>query len=144
MSSSKAAPPRTPKTKSCKITGKALPTIKDYTLQAVGKVYRSCGNCSNNGGRRKVVISGLKANGVTADVVGINPNYGDTATISGSCGKSVKHVCQEFMGIQKSDGGKSPELSSTAACLGAQGKLSTLATCLLNLTSWLREVDHGP
>ncbi|CZR65910.1 related to pectate lyase [Phialocephala subalpina] len=109
--------------------GKGTVTIKDYTVQAVGKVYRSCGNCSKNGGPRKVVISGLKANGVTADVVGINSNYGDTATISGSCGKSVKHVCQEFKGILKSDGGESPKLSSTSSCLGAQGKLSTLPAC---------------
>lgn len=55
--------------------GKGTVTINDYTVVSVGKVYRSCGNCSNNGGPRKVVISGLKANGVTADVAGINSNY---------------------------------------------------------------------
>ncbi|KAH6679150.1 putative pectate lyase E [Halenospora varia] len=108
---------------------KGTVTIKDYTVVSVGKVYRSCGNCSKNGGPRKVIISGLKANGVTADVAGINSNYGDTATISGSCGKSVKHVCQEFKGVLKSAGVESSKLSTTANCLGAQGKLSTLPSC---------------
>lgn len=98
-------------------------------MVSVGKVYRSCGNCSNNGGPRKVIISNLRANGVTSDVVGINSNYGDTATISGSCGKSVKHVCQEFKGVDKKEGKESPKLSTTNACLGAQGKLSTLPSC---------------
>ncbi|EHK97680.1 Pectin lyase-like protein [Glarea lozoyensis ATCC 20868] len=109
--------------------GKGTVTIKDYTAVSVGKVYRSCGNCSNNGGPRKVIISNLKANGVTSDVAGINSNYGDTATISGSCGK-VSHVCQEFKGIDKKvTKGESPKLTSTGSCLGAQGKLAKLPAC---------------
>jgi len=109
--------------------GKGTVTIKDYTAVSVGKVYRSCGNCSNNGGPRKVIIQNLKANGVTSDVAGINSNYGDTATISGSCGK-VSHVCQEFKGIdKKKTKGDSPKLSSTGSCLGAQGKLAKLPSC---------------
>lgn len=56
-------------------------TVKDYTVASAGKVYRGCGNCSKNGGPRKVVITGGKFYGVTADVAGINSNYGDTATI---------------------------------------------------------------
>ncbi|CAG8951154.1 hypothetical protein HYFRA_00007900 [Hymenoscyphus fraxineus] len=110
--------------------GKGTVTIKDYTVQSVGKVYRSCGNCSNNGGPRKVVIQNLKANGITSDVIGINANYGDTATITGSCGKGVKHVCQEFTGIdKKKNSGDSPKISSKDVCLGAQGKLDTLPAC---------------
>jgi hypothetical protein len=54
--------------------GKGTVTIKNYTVVSVGKVYRSCGNCSNNGGPRKVIIQNLRANGVTSDVVGINSN----------------------------------------------------------------------
>jgi len=110
--------------------GKGTVTIRDYTVVKVGKVYRSCGNCSNNGGPRKVVITGLRANGVTADVAGINSNYGDTATISGSCGTGVKSVCQEFKGIDKKiTSGESPKVDTEAACLGAQGKLASLPAC---------------
>ena len=97
---------------------------------SVGKLYRSCGNCSNNGGPRKVVVTGLKANGVTSDLTGINSNYGDTSTVSGSCGKSVKKVCQEYKGIDKKvTSGDSPKLSTTSSCLGAQGKLTGLPAC---------------
>lgn len=34
--------------------GKGTTTIKDYTVVGVGKVFRSCGNCSVNGGPRNV------------------------------------------------------------------------------------------
>jgi hypothetical protein len=110
--------------------GKGTVTIKNFTVVSVGKLYRSCGNCSNNGGPRKVVVTGLKANGVTSDLTGINSNYGDTSTVSGSCGKSVKKVCQEYKGIDKLvTSGDSPKLTTTSACLGAQGKLTGLPAC---------------
>lgn len=117
------------KDKVVQANGLGTTTIKDYTVVSIGKVFRSCGNCSKQYGPRSVIIQNLKANGVTADVVGINSNYGDIATISESCGQSIKHVCQEFKGILKSDGGESPKLSTTANCQGAQGKLNTLPTC---------------
>lgn len=60
--------------------GRGTVTIKDYTVTGAGKVYRGCGNCSKNGGPRKVIINGLKAKGVTSDVVGINSNYGKYIT----------------------------------------------------------------
>jgi hypothetical protein len=86
--------------------------------------------CSGNGGPRKVVVSGLKAKNVKSDLTGINSNYGDTATVSGSCGSGVKKVCQEYKGIdKKTTSGDSPKLSSTSACLGAQGKLTGLPSC---------------
>jgi pectate lyase len=107
--------------------GRGTVTIKDYTVVNAGKLYRSCGDCTNNGGPRKVVVQNVKVNGMTSDLVGINSNYGDTATISGSCGRSKK-VCQEYKGVNKGSGSSS-KLSSNSACLGAQGKLSTLPAC---------------
>ena len=96
--------------------GKGTVTIKNYTVVNVGKLYRSCGNCSGNGGPRKVVVSGLKAKNVKSDLTGINSNYGDTSTVSGSCGSSVKKVCQEYKGVQK--GSESSKVSTTANCRG--------------------------
>lgn len=107
--------------------GRGTVTIKDYTVVNAGKLYRSCGNCSGNGGPRKVVVQNVKVNGMTSDLVGINSNYGDTATISGSCGRSKK-VCQEYKGVTKGQG-ESSKVSTTNSCLGAQGKLSTLPAC---------------
>jgi len=109
--------------------GKGKTTIKDYTVVNVGKLYRSCRNCSKNGGLRNVIVQNVKANRVTADLVGINSNYGDVAMISSSCGKSVKKICQEFKGILKSAGGESPKLSSTANCRCVQENLKALPTC---------------
>lgn len=107
--------------------GRGTVTIKNYTVKNVGKLYRSCGNCSNNGGPRKVVIDNVKAYGVTSDLAGINSNFGDTATITNSCG-NTKKTCQEYKGVQKGQG-ESPKQSTTGACLGAQGKLAKLPTC---------------
>ncbi|CZT45775.1 related to pectate lyase [Rhynchosporium secalis] len=109
--------------------GRGTVTIKDYTCVNVGKIARSCGNCSQQKGTRRFIITGLRAFGVTADVVGINANYGDTATISGSCGTNVAHVCQEFTGVLKASHMESPKMKDMKACGGPQGKLATLPKC---------------
>ncbi|OJD35765.1 pectate lyase [Diplodia corticola] len=107
--------------------GRGTVTVKNFTVVNVGKLYRSCGDCTGNGGPRNVVLDGVRTNGVTSDLVGINSNYGDTATISNSCGKSKK-VCQEYKGVTKGSGSSS-KVSTTANCKGAQGKLSALPSC---------------
>ncbi|KAL3425889.1 pectate lyase [Phlyctema vagabunda] len=102
--------------------GKGTVTIKDYTVVNVGKLFRSCGNCSKNGGPRNVIVQNVRAKTVNADLVGINSNFGDVATISGSCGSGIKKVCQEFKGIVKNGSQESPKVSTTANCRGAQSK----------------------
>jgi pectate lyase len=64
---------------------------------------------------------------MTSDLVGINSNYGDTASVSGSCGVSKK-VCQEYKGVKKGEG-KSEKVDGTGKCGGAQGGLSKLPAC---------------
>lgn len=109
--------------------GRGTTTIRDYTVVNVGKLFRSCGNCSNNGGPRNVVIENVQANGVSSDLAGINSNYGDVATISGSCGTDVGHVCQEYKGIEK-NGDEDPEkVDTTDNCHGDQGLLEELPSC---------------
>ncbi|GFF38871.1 probable pectate lyase E [Aspergillus lentulus] len=75
-------------------------TIQDFTVQNFGKLYRACGNCSKQF-KRTVEISGVKASSGKA-LVGINSNYGDTATISG-CASSVKEICVEYEGTDNND-----------------------------------------
>jgi pectate lyase len=71
------------------------------TTGSIGKLYRSCGNCSTQGAR-KVNISGTKLEKVTSAVVGINKNYGDVATIKTLQIKGYKSgspkVCVEYTG----------------------------------------------
>ncbi|CAI7565980.1 unnamed protein product [Penicillium bialowiezense] len=106
--------------------GKGTVTIDGFTVVNAGKLYRSCGNCSSNKSKspRNVVIKNVKAKGVDT-LVGINSNYGDTSSVSGTCGSSVKHVCQEFEGVDKSAGKESPKLTTTASCKGQ----SSLSSC---------------
>ncbi|EPS42444.1 hypothetical protein H072_3625 [Dactylellina haptotyla CBS 200.50] len=70
---------------------------KDY-----GKVSRSCGDCTNNGGPRNFVISGITAvDG--GPLCGINTNYGDTCRISNSCQSNGKD-CDRYQGVVKGNG----------------------------------------
>ena len=70
--------------------------IRDFYVNDYGKVVRSCGNCSNNGGARHVVINNVVA--VDGGVLcGINTNYGDTCTITNSCQDSGKS-CDRYTG----------------------------------------------
>ncbi|KAF2127064.1 polysaccharide lyase family 3 protein [Dothidotthia symphoricarpi CBS 119687] len=106
-------------------------TIENYTVVNVGKLYRSCGNCGNNQARspRQVTVTGLRANGIRTNVAGINSNFGDSATISGSCGTVTGEICQQFNGVNP--GAESPEIAGKQRCLGAQGALArgTLPRC---------------
>ncbi|KXH50169.1 pectate lyase A [Colletotrichum simmondsii] len=95
--------------------GRGIVTVKDYTVINGNRLYRSCANCANNGGPRNLVVANLKANNVKL-LAGINSNFGDIATISGSCGTGVTKVCQEYKGVEK--GQESPKVTTTANCRG--------------------------
>ncbi|KAM0321650.1 hypothetical protein ACHAQA_010006 [Verticillium albo-atrum] len=103
--------------------GRGTVTIKDFTVVDAEKLYRSCGSCTNNGGPRNVIVQNVKTSGV-ATLVGINSNYGDVATISGSCGTGVSKTCQEYRGVVKG-AGESIKVSTTANCKGQ----ASLAAC---------------
>ncbi|CBX97807.1 hypothetical protein LEMA_P092160.1 [Plenodomus lingam JN3] len=105
-------------------------TIRGFTAVNSGKLYRSCGDCTDNSSKspRHVVVENVRVNGITTDLVGINSNFGDTATISGSCGSVKGRVCQEWTGVNKGNG-KSTKRDRDASCLGAQGKMIQLPAC---------------
>lgn len=78
--------------------------IKDFYVNDYGKVVRSCGNCSNNGGARHVIMDNVVA--VNGGVMcGINTNFGDTCTISNSCQDDGKS-CDRYTG---NSSGKEPK-----------------------------------
>lgn len=91
-------------------------SISGFTVDDFGKLYRSCGNCKTQG-ERHVKIDGVKATGGSATLVGINSNFGDTATITNSCVTGTKVICQEFEGT--SPGNEPQEISSgpSSACI---------------------------
>ncbi|KAF1951284.1 hypothetical protein CC80DRAFT_481183 [Byssothecium circinans] len=73
--------------------------VSDFYFEDFGKAYRSCGNCKTQN-ERHVVMDGVIATGGSSAFIGINPNYGDTATITNSCIKmnSGSPICEEFEG----------------------------------------------
>ncbi|MFE2218439.1 pectate lyase [Streptomyces canus] len=76
-------------------------TIRNFQVADFGKLYRSCGNCRTQY-ERHVVISHVKVTGPGKDIVGVNANYGDTATLSGvtivgDSGRKIT-VCERFQG----------------------------------------------
>ncbi|QRV95700.1 pectate lyase [Ceratobasidium sp. AG-Ba] len=71
--------------------------IDSYCVQNFGKLYRSCGNCSTQY-KRTVKISNIIASSGKL-LAGVNSNYGDVATISGSNSISgVTSMCDTFQG----------------------------------------------
>nr|AKC92822.1 pecate lyase PL4813 [Alternaria brassicicola]AKC92823.1 pecate lyase PL4813 [Alternaria brassicicola] len=110
--------------------GRGRVTIRNYTVTNSGKLYRSCGNCSNNQANspRSVVVENVRASGMTSDLVAMNPNFGDTATITRSCGSNSRVVCQPYTGVERGQG-DGPKMDNKDGCLGAQGLLNRLPAC---------------
>ncbi|KAJ6256802.1 hypothetical protein Dda_8670 [Drechslerella dactyloides] len=88
--------------------GRGTVSIKNFYANDYGKVVRSCGNCSGNGGPRNVVMDNVvaKDGGV---LCGINTNYGDTCKISNSCQDDGKY-CDRYTG--NSNGSEPPKIGS--------------------------------
>ncbi|WP_328464315.1 pectate lyase [Actinoplanes sp. NBC_00393] len=81
-------------------------TIKNFQVSDFGKLYRSCGNCSTQH-KRAVVVQNVTATAPAGSLVGINQNYGDTATLSKITvvGKKSLDICVRFTG---NNSGKEP------------------------------------
>lgn len=71
--------------------------VSNFYVNSAGKLYRSCGNCSSQYARH-VVLDHITAKGVKT-LVGVNANYGDTATLTNItlCGGSTT-ICQRYSG----------------------------------------------
>ncbi|KMT64997.1 pectate lyase [Catenovulum maritimum] len=96
-----------------------------------GKLWRSCGNCSNNGGPRNVIINDVNINATIGSIAGVNSNYGDIAIIRNlriknySSGKPP--VCEEYQGVQKgSSSTKYGEAWNSASCNVSTSDVSSL------------------
>jgi len=76
--------------------------IKNFQATDIGKLYRSCGNCSKQYART-VVVQGVTVTVPAKSLVGINPNLGDRATLSGITvvGDTSRKVaiCEEYRGV---------------------------------------------
>ncbi|WP_257455822.1 pectate lyase [Archangium lipolyticum] len=86
--------------------GNSKTIIKNSYISDFGKLWRSCGDCTNNGGPRNLIIDNVKLEGIKSAVAGANQNYGDTVTITNlfvkggyNASKDKPKICTEFIGV---------------------------------------------
>ncbi|EWY83708.1 pectate lyase [Fusarium oxysporum NRRL 32931] len=89
--------------------------IKDFEVSDFGKLYRSCGNCKEMPARHVEISGGSASNGKI--LVGINPNMGDTAKISGIQLTNVPKECITFEGV--TDGSEPKEVGTCDSNAGS-------------------------
>ncbi|GAB4058675.1 pectate lyase [Uliginosibacterium sediminicola] len=83
-------------------------SISGFTGGTMGKLVRTCGDCSSNGGPRYIKISDTTLNNKpSSSVVGINSNYGDKATIRTLTVPKGTKVCVTYKGVVKGNGSAS-------------------------------------
>lgn len=77
-----------------------------------GKLWRSCGNCSNNGGPRHLLVDDVRVEGEIGSIAGLNVNFGDTVTITNLAIENYVDgnppVCEQYTGVQS--GQSSPKI----------------------------------
>ncbi|MFD1830429.1 pectate lyase [Streptomyces desertarenae] len=88
-------------------------TVSGFRVAGFGKLVRSCGNCRKQY-TRHVVLDGVTATAPGKSLVGVNGNYGDTATLRnvtvvGDPGKKIK-LCERYRG---NSSGKEPSRTGT-------------------------------
>lgn len=96
--------------KTFQFNGRGELHISKFYVQSSGKLARTCGDCTNNGGPRKLVINDVITRDVST-IVGINTNFGDIATIRNltlnNSGTSKTKICQVYKGVVKGSGSSS-------------------------------------
>jgi pectate lyase len=96
--------------KTFQFNGRGELQISNFYIANSGKVARSCGDCTNNGGPRRIVINNIITRDVST-IVGINTNFGDVAVINNvtlnNSGSSKTKICQVYKGVVKGNGSTS-------------------------------------
>lgn len=92
--------------------------IKNFQVAGIGKLYRSCGNCSQQHART-VKVENVTVTAPAKSLVGINSNLGDKATLSGITivGDPSKKIaiCEEYKGVTSGEPSKVAS-GPSAAC----------------------------
>ncbi|GGQ80848.1 pectate lyase [Couchioplanes azureus] len=100
--------------------------IRDFRASDIGKLYRSCGNCRKQFPRH-VRVSNVTVTAPLKTLVGINPNLGDTARISGvtvSGGGAETVICARFEGVTRGEPKRVGTKPDGASCVASGVTLS--------------------
>ena len=112
--------------------------LENSYVSDFGKLWRSCGDCTANGGPRHLILNNVRVEGVKTSVAGPNQNYGDTVTMTklfvkgGYDASSDKpKICTEFIGVTDHQG-ESTKVNNGASQWGTR-------TCLVkksDVSAW--------
>ncbi|MDZ7924309.1 MAG: pectate lyase [Marinagarivorans sp.] len=128
--------------------GRGEMLITNFSVEDAGKLYRSCGDCTNNGGPRVVTINNVKLKNVLT-VVGINTEmkgvtnfdpdrtYISNLTVEHTGSHKVK-ICQVYSGAIKGSGSASAlgVEFETASCNVSPSDITLIGATQLNLTDY--------
>jgi hypothetical protein len=117
--------------------GASKTIIRNSYVSDFGKLWRSCGDCEDNGGPRHLIVENVRVDGIKTAVAGANRNYGDTVSIENlyvkggyDSGQDEPRICTEYNGVTDHngestsiDGGKSQW--GTATCKVAQSDVKS-------------------
>ncbi|XXX81679.1 pectate lyase [Sorangium sp. So ce134] len=86
--------------------GGSTTIVTNSYIADFGKLWRSCGDCTANGGPRHLIIDNVRVDKVKTTVAGANQNYGDTVTITNLYVKGgydeeddKPKICQEYRAV---------------------------------------------
>jgi pectate lyase len=111
--------------------------IENSFISGFGKLWRSCGDCTDNGGPRHLTIDNVRVDGVTTAVAGANQNYGDTVTIKSlfvkggyDAADDKPKICTEYLGVTDHNGestklGDGKSQWNTATCKVNQSEVKS-------------------
>ncbi|ACE85330.1 pectate lyase [Cellvibrio japonicus] len=123
--------------KTFQFNGRGELHISKFYVEKSGKLARTCGDCTNNGGPRKLVINEVITRDVST-IVGINSNFGDVAvirnlTLNNSSNAKTK-ICQVYKGVVKGQGSTSAlgVEFDTANCHVSQSDVTLLGISRMN------------
>jgi len=126
--------------KTFQFNGRGELRISNFYVANSGKLARSCGDCTGNGGPRRIFVTNV----ITRDVptiVGINSNFGDVATINNvtlnNSGTSKTKICQVYKGVVKGNGSTSAlgVEFDTPNCQVSQSDVTLLPPSQMNTTA---------
>ncbi|KAF2690299.1 polysaccharide lyase family 3 protein [Lentithecium fluviatile CBS 122367] len=101
--------------------GAGTVAVKNFWVQDVGKVYRSCGNCGTQYAR-KSTFDNIHVDGASV-VAGVNGNLGDTTTIKNSC-LLDSAVCWLYKGVTSGEPSKTASAPDGKVCATSAIKTS--------------------
>ncbi|WP_437802921.1 pectate lyase [Sorangium sp. So ce693] len=86
--------------------GGSTTIVTNSYIADFGKLWRSCGDCTANGGPRHLILDNVRVDRVKTTVAGANQNYGDTVTITNlyvkggyDAGDDKPKICQEYKAV---------------------------------------------